>query len=206
MGYKSNLKHTSTAKARAEDREKKVIEGLRVVKEELRLVKEEFQVSREELCTKAMALDRACREVSEAESFVEHLAEECNTLRGDLQRREAMVSHRDGVIAELRDEACTLWASGWLAFRRRVAKVFLGLDFNFPVPDPDEEEAEESVSEDEVDPGAFFDTPSSIALPGEAEVPAEAGSPLLPAGASPSDLRGSEARTTGAARSFTSNI
>ena len=41
-GYKSDLKHTSTVKARAEDREKKVIEGLRVVKEELRVVKEEF--------------------------------------------------------------------------------------------------------------------------------------------------------------------
>ena len=41
-GYKSNLKHTSTAKAGAQDREKKVIEGLRVVKEELRVVKEEF--------------------------------------------------------------------------------------------------------------------------------------------------------------------
>ena len=53
-----------------------------------------------------------------------------------------MVNHRDGVIAELRDEACTLWASGWLAFQRRAAKAFPSLDFNFPVPDPDEEEAE----------------------------------------------------------------
>ena len=41
-----------------------------------------------------------------------------------------MVSQRDGVIAELRDEACTLWAFGWLSFRRRVAKAFPGLDFN----------------------------------------------------------------------------
>ena len=54
-----------------------------------------------------------------------------------------MVSQRDGVIAELRDEACTLWASRWLAFQRRAAKDFPGLDFNFQVPD--EEEAEESV-------------------------------------------------------------
>ena len=42
-----------------------------------------------------------------------------------------MVSRRDGVIAELRDEACTLWASGWLAFRSKAAKAFSGLDFNF---------------------------------------------------------------------------
>ena len=110
--YKSDLKHTSTTKERVEDREKKVIDGLWVVKEELRVVKEEFQATREELCTKATALDQACREVYEAESSVERLAEECNALRRDLQRREAMVSHMDGVIAELRDEAYTLWASG----------------------------------------------------------------------------------------------
>ena len=46
-----------------------------------------------------------------------------------------MISQRDGMIAELRDEACTLWASGWLAFRRRATKAFLGLDFNFQVFD-----------------------------------------------------------------------
>ena len=87
LGYKFDIKHTSTAKVRAKDREKKAIEGLRFVEDELRVVKEEFQAAREELCTKAVALDRACQEAFEAESSVEHLAEECNTLRGDLQRR-----------------------------------------------------------------------------------------------------------------------
>ena len=48
------------------------------------MVKEEFQVAREELCTKATALDRARREAYEAESSMERLAEECNTLRRDL--------------------------------------------------------------------------------------------------------------------------
>ena len=167
------------------------------------MVKEEFQASREELCTKAAALDRSRREATEADSSVESLAEECNALRGDLQRQEAMVSRRDGVIAELRDEAYTLWTSGWLAFQRRAAKAFPGLDFNFQVPD--EEEAEESVSEDEKDPGVLSDTPSSVPFPGEAEVPAEDGSPLSPAGASPSDSHDLEARTSKAARSSTSN-
>ena len=77
-------------------------------------------------------------------------------LCGDLQRPEAMISQRDGVIVKLRDEAYTLWAFEWLAFRRRAAKVFLGLDFNLQVSD--EEEAEEFVSEDEVDPEVFSDT------------------------------------------------
>ena len=156
--HKSNLKHTPTAKARAEDREKKAIEDLRVVKDELRVVKEEFQVVKEELCTKSAALDRARREASEAESSVERLVEECNALRGDLQRQEAMVSQRDGVIAKLRDEACTLWASGWLTFRRRAAKAFSGLDFNFQVPN--ENEAEEFVSEDEENPGCSLMPPA----------------------------------------------
>ena len=47
LGYKSDLKHTSIAKARAEDREKSAIEGLRSVEDELRVVKEEFQAARE---------------------------------------------------------------------------------------------------------------------------------------------------------------
>ena len=168
------------------------------------MVKEEFQATMEKLCTKAAALDWARREASEAESSVKRLAEECNMLCEDLQRQETMVSQRDGVIAEVRDEACTLWASRWLAFRRRAAKAFSSLDFNFQVPN--EEEAEESVSEDEADPGVFSDTPNSVPLPGEAEVPAEVGSPLSPDGASPFDLHGLEAHTTEAARSFTSNI
>ena len=163
-----------------------------------------FQAAKEELCTKVAALDRARQEASETESSMERLAEECNALRGDLQRQEAMVSHRDGVIAELRDEACTLWAFGRLAFRRRVAKAFPGLDFNFQVFD--EEEAKESIYEDEKDPGVFSDTPISVPLPSEAEVPAEAGSPPSPTRASPSDLHDLEARTTKAAHSSTSKI
>ena len=78
------------------------------------------------------------------------------------------------------------------------------MDFNFQVPD--EEEAEESIFEDEANPAVLSDTPSFVHFPGEAEVPAEAGSPLSPAGASPFDLHVLEARTSKAAHSFTSNI
>ena len=191
LGYESDLQHTSTTKARAEDRENKVIEGLRSVEDELRVVKKEFQATKEKLCTEAVVLDRASREASEAESSMECLVEECSTLRGDLQRREAMISQRDGVIAELRDEACTLWASGWLTFRRRAAKAFPSLDFNLQVPG--EEKAEESVSKNEADLEVFPDAPSLVPFPGEAEALAEAGSSPSPARALPSDLHGSEA-------------
>ena len=79
-------------------------------------------------------------------SFVERLTEECHGLRGYLQRQEALASQKEGVMAELRDEVCTLWASGWLAFRRKDTKVLPGLDFNFQVPI--EGEAEESDLDD----------------------------------------------------------
>ena len=76
------------------------------------------------------------------------------------------------------------------------------MDFNLQVPN--EEEADESVSEDEADHEVFSDAPSLICLPGEAEAPIEAPteacSSLSLAGALPSNLYGSEARTTKAAR------
>ena len=51
---------------------------------------------------------------------------------------------RGGAIASLRDEACTQWASGWLAFQMRATNAFLGLDLNFDIPS--NEEAEEAFS------------------------------------------------------------
>ena len=64
------------------------------------------------------------------------------------------------MITELRDEACTLWASRWLPFQRKATKVFLSLDFNFQVPI--EGEAEESDSDDEADPWCFQMSPALL--------------------------------------------
>ena len=119
--YESDLKHTTTAKAQAEDKEKKY--ALRAVRDELLVVRDELQVVRDELRVKSTTLSRVSQEASEAVSSVEHLTEEFHGLHEDLQRQEALVSQKEGVIAELRDEACTLWASGWLAFRRKASKV-----------------------------------------------------------------------------------
>ena len=52
------------------------------------------------------------------------------------------------MIAKLRDEACTLWASGWLAFRHKSSNVFPGLSFNFSVPVEDEVGESDSDRED----------------------------------------------------------
>ena len=81
-----------------------------------------------------------------------------------------MVSQKEGVIAELRDEAFTLWASGWLSFRRKAAKVFPGLDFNFPVPIEDEVRESDSDREDGL--GVSSTAPSSALLPGDPMVEA----------------------------------
>ena len=86
MKHKSDLRHASTAKALAEDKEKKAREGLRVTEGELRVVREELQIARDELRNKATLLDRARREAFEAESSIERLTEEYSALRWDLQR------------------------------------------------------------------------------------------------------------------------
>ena len=47
--YESDLKHTTTAKSRAEDKENKAQGELRVADDELRAVRDELQVARDEL-------------------------------------------------------------------------------------------------------------------------------------------------------------
>ena len=112
----------------------------------LRATREELRAARDELRNKAALLDGARRETSEAASSVERLTKECHGLRGDIQRQETLVVQRDGAIACLKDEVCTQWASGWLAFQRKVASAYPGLDFNFDIPS--DEEAEGSFSTD----------------------------------------------------------
>ena len=175
LKLKFDLRHTSIAKARAEDKEKKAREGLKVAKGELRVVREELQAAKDELRNKVELLDQARCEVSEVESSIERLTDECSGLRGDLQRQEALVVQRDEAIVGLRDEACTLWAYGWLTFQRRAAKAFPGLDLNLQVPS--DEEAEDPFSEGEANPKVFSDAPRSIDYLGEPEAPVEASSP-----------------------------
>ena len=130
---------------------------------ELRGPREELREARDELRNKIALLDGARRKASEAISSVERLTEECHGLRGDLHRQETLVVQRNEVIARLRDEACTQWASRWLAFQRKVANAYPSLDFNFDIPS--DEEAEESLSAN---------------YSGEPDAPAEAHSPSSP--------------------------
>ena len=103
-------------------------------------------MARDDLRDKTALLDGARREASKAISSAERLIEECRGLRGDLHQQVTLVSQRDEVIGRLRDEACTQWASGWLAFQRKATNVYPGLDFNFDIPS--DKEAEVSLSVD----------------------------------------------------------
>ena len=168
--HRSDLKHASTARARAEDKEKKVRKDVKVVEDELRLAREKLQAVKGDLCAKVMALDQVRQEALEAGNSVERLTEELDKLRMDLERQEALASRRGEVIAELRDEACTQWASGWLAFQRRASRAFPDLDFNIQLSD---EEVEEFSSEVEANAvvEVLSGAPDRAPLPDDLRVP-----------------------------------
>ena len=90
------------------------------------------------------------------------------------------------MIAKLRDEACTQWASGWLAFQRRASQAFPDLEFNIQLSD---EEVEESASEVKADEGVevLLGALDRAPLPDDLRVPLEASSSALPVRASPFD-------------------
>ena len=94
---------------------------MKVAEDELRLAREELQAVKGDLWAKVAALQRARQEALEVGNSVECLTEKLGRLRMDLARQEALASRRGEVIAELKDESCTQWASGWLAFQRRAS-------------------------------------------------------------------------------------
>ena len=84
--HKFDLKHASTMRARAEDKEKKARENVKVAEDELRLAREELQAVKGDLCAKVTTLDRVHQEALEAGNYMEFLTEELDKLRMDLER------------------------------------------------------------------------------------------------------------------------
>ena len=109
--HRFDLKHASMARARAEDKEKEARKDAKVAEDELQLVREELQAVNGNPWAKMAALEQASKEALEAGNSMECLTEELGRLRMDLTRQEALASWRGKVIAELKDEACTQWAS-----------------------------------------------------------------------------------------------
>ena len=131
-------------------------------------------------------MEQARQEALEAGNSVERLMKELGRLWMDLARLEALASWRGEVIAELKDEAYTQWASWRLTFQRWASRAFPDLEFNIQLSD---EEVEGSVSEVEVDAGAkvFSRAPDRAPVPGDPRVPPGASLSASPAGASPFD-------------------
>ena len=150
------------------------------------MAREELQAVKGDLRVKVTTLDWVRQEAFEVGSFVERLTEELGKLRMDLKMHEALDSQRDEVIAELKEEACTQWASRWLAFQLKASRAFPDLEFNIQLSD---EEVEESTSEAEVDAGAevLSRAPDRAPLLDDLRVPPEAISSALPTGAMPFD-------------------
>ena len=103
---------------------------MKVSKDELRLAREELQTVKDDLCAKVATFDLVRREASEAGSSAKRFTDEVGKLRIYLERQEALASRRGEVIAELKDEACSQWASEWLAFQCRASRAFPDLEFN----------------------------------------------------------------------------
>ena len=138
-------------------------------------------------------LERARPKALEAGNSVECLTEELGRLQMDLVRQEAVASRRGEVIPKLKDEACTQWASEWLAFQRRASQSFPDLEFNIQLSN---EEVEGSAYEAEVDAGAevFSWALDRAPLLGDSRVPPGASPSASPTGALPFDSSTSASR------------
>ena len=163
-------------------------EGLNFTQGELQLVREELISSRGEqrdlqaelravngdLVNKETQLEAARREASEGKVLLEaarhessealdlsgRLSEECRGLRIDLHLQVSMVTQRDEIIRQLRDQAGAQWASGWLAFQRKAVQVYPDMDFNFDLPSNEEVEgSSDTIGSPE--PGTPAEAPSN---------------------------------------------
>ena len=120
-------------------------------------------------------------------------AEELDRLRMDLAWQEVLASWRGEVIAELKDEACTQWASGWLAFQCQASQAFPDLEFNIQLSD-EEVDRSASKAEDEAGAEVFSGAPDPAPLLGDSRVPLGANPSALPVGALPFDSSTSTSR------------
>ena len=105
--HRSDLKHASVARTRAEDKENEARKNVKVAEDELRLAREGLQAVKGDLWAKMAALERACQEVLKAGNSMECLTEELGRLQMDLARQEALASRRGEVTAKLKDKTCT---------------------------------------------------------------------------------------------------
>ena len=86
LKHRSDLKHASMARARAEDKEKEAQKDAKVAEDELRLAREELQAVKGDMWAKIAALERAPQEALEVGNSMERLTEELGRLQMDIAR------------------------------------------------------------------------------------------------------------------------
>ena len=139
---------------------------LRAVNGDLNDKETQLEAAHRETSEGKVLLETARRESSEAANLAERLNVEFRGLRADLHQPVSLVAQRDEVIRQLRDQASTQWASGWLAFQQKAIHAYSDLNFNFDLPS--DEEAEESFSTNySQEPG----TPTEAYSPSSSSVP-----------------------------------
>ena len=171
---KSDLKHTISARARAEGREDEVRSNLSVVegelwearnvllvtqndlaeaRDELQTVRDELITSRGELRESKEELCAANDELRDKVALLDGARSEASEAANSAKRLDEECGglrgdlHQQITLVAQRDEVIGRLrdqASGWLAFQRRAADVYPNLDFNLDLPSG--EEAEESFS------------------------------------------------------------
>ena len=137
---------------------------LRAVNGDLSNKEMQLEAARREASEGKMLLEAARHESSEAVNLSGRLSEECRGLRIDLHQQVSMVTQRDEIIRQLRDQASAQWASEWLAFQHKAVQVYPDMDFNFDLPS-DEEVEESSDTIGSLEPGTPAEAPSNYSSP-----------------------------------------
>ena len=120
----------------------------------------QLEAARREASEGKVLLEAAHHESSEAIDFSGRLSEECRGLRVDLHQQVSMVTQRDEIIRQLRDQAGAQWAFGWFAFQQKAVQVYPNMDFNFDLPS-DEEAEESSGTIGSLEPSTPAEAPSN---------------------------------------------
>lgn len=141
----SSFQVLQTAKDKTEEGERKARDELRKAQEELKLKTESWAKAQQE----AFEAQSSLKELTQAYAA---LSEANGVFIKELEEERSLGKKKDAKNAELRDDASTQWASGWIAFRRQARKTYPDLNFEFAIPT--EAELEETDSDDEEDVAA----------------------------------------------------
>ena len=120
----------------------------------------QLEAARREASEGKVLLEAAHHESSEAVDLSGQLSDECRGLRIDLHQQVSMVTQRDEIIRQLRDQVGAQWAFGWLAFQQKAVQVYPDMEINFDLPSDEEVEGSSDMI-GSLEPGTPPEAPSN---------------------------------------------